>query len=294
MARATRTRTPAATPQTPSRRTTRRAATAPPISRSSRSSTTERQVARRESQLLGDRIHGIQTRNSGEWHTGGLLIWNTDGLTLRGNTFDHNAIYDIEENASSTDSNLTIENNVFGWPVNPYDGGSSDGQETPKDWREIDLGGAATLSGALIRYNSFAHGALFRADGSFNNVQVIGNVLGSASVCAPTVSVDRNVFVGRSSCGTNVFRVSSWPYIDYKNNDFRLKPGSTAACFLANVRAGKPGRAPVSARREPRPAHADRSVRRRQTIVLRFRLATRYSQSVHSRGAQARTDEKGR
>jgi hypothetical protein len=192
--------------------------------------------------LIGDRIHGIQTRNSGEWHTGGLLIWNTDGLTLKGNTFDHNAIYDIEENAGSTDSNVTIENNVFGWPVNPFDGGSSDGQETPKDWREIDLGGAATLSGALIRYNSFAHGALFRPDGSFNNVQVIGNVLGSASVCAPPVSVDRNVFVGHSSCGTNVFRVSSWPYIDYKNNDFRLKPNSTAACFLANVRADKPGK----------------------------------------------------
>ena len=108
-----------------------------------------------------------------------LLIWNVDGLTLRGNLFDHNAIYDIEENASSTVSNVTMENNVFGWPVYPFDGTSTDGQETPKDWREIDLGGAATLSNALIRYNSFAHGALFRADGTFSNVRV--NVSGISS-----------------------------------------------------------------------------------------------------------------
>ena len=112
--------------------------------------------------LIADRIHGIQTRNSGVWHAGGLLIWNTDGLVIRGNTFDHNAIYDIEENADSVDSNMTIEGNVFGWPVYPYDGDSNDGHETPNAWREIDLGGAATLSNALIRYNGFAHGALFR------------------------------------------------------------------------------------------------------------------------------------
>ena len=130
--------------------------------------------------LIGNRIHGIQTKNSGVWHTGGLLVWDTDGLVIRGNTFDHDAIYDIEENADSIDTNLTIESNVFGWPVNPLDGDSGDGQETAKDWREFDLGGAASLSNALIRFNNFAHGALFRSDGPFDNVQVVGNVLGSA------------------------------------------------------------------------------------------------------------------
>jgi hypothetical protein len=85
--------------------------------------------------LIGDRIHGVQTRDSSTLHTGGLLIWNVNGLILRNNTFDHNAIYDIEENADSTDSNGTMENNVFGWPVYPLDGNSTDGLETPKDWR---------------------------------------------------------------------------------------------------------------------------------------------------------------
>jgi chitodextrinase len=206
--------------------------------------------------LIGDHIHGMQTRDSGSLHTGGLLIWNVDGLILRGNLFDHNAIYDIEENANSTVSNVTMENNVFGWPVYPFDGASTDGQETPKDWREIDLGGAATLSNALIRYNSFAHGALFRADGTFSNVRVVGNILGNYSACGPAgITFDHNMsFGGGTACGGA--QLTSVPYASYGGMDWHIGTGSTAALYvpgasdderLASDIEGTPRSTPVDA-----------------------------------------------
>jgi hypothetical protein len=193
--------------------------------------------------LIGNRIHHIQTKNSGVLHTGGLLVWNTNGLVMRGNTFDHDAIYDVEFNAGSNDTNVTVEDNIFQPPVIPLDGGANDGKVTETAFREFTAGSpGATFKNWSIRYNRFAHGLTIDGQGGqrFENVRVVGNVLGTASLCARGVQTDSNVFVGRETCGTNAFRVGSFPYINYQNGDYRLKPKSTVACFMANVRAGRP------------------------------------------------------
>jgi hypothetical protein len=132
--------------------------------------------------------------------------------------------------------------------VIPFDGGPDDGKVTDQAFREVTAGSAgATFTNWSIRFNKFAHGLSLTSQGgqNFNNVHVVGNVLGAGSLCADGVQVDSNVIVGhRSDCGANAFRLPAFPYVDYKNGDFRLKPNSAAACFLANVRAGKPGRGP--------------------------------------------------
>jgi hypothetical protein len=198
-------------------------------------------------QLIGDHIHGLQTKNSGVMHQGGLLVWNTDGLVLRGNVFDHNAVYDVEFNAGSDDTNVQVVDNVFQPPVIPFDGGSDDGKVTESAFREFTAGSpGGSFTNWSIKFNHFAHGLLIDGDGqSFTNVNVVGNVLGTASLCPSGVNVDSNVIVGRhTTCTANSFRVGGYPYVSFENGDYRLKPKTAVACFIANVRAGKPGRGP--------------------------------------------------
>ena len=57
-------------------------------------------------------------RTQYNWHTGGLLIWNANGMTMRNNVFKNNAIYDVLV-VDGTAANWVIENNFFGWPVQP-------------------------------------------------------------------------------------------------------------------------------------------------------------------------------
>jgi len=172
--------------------------------------------------LSGDHFHGMQTKDSFNLHTGGLFIWNSVGVVLRGNTFDHNAVYDVY--TSGTQTNLVLENNVFGWPVYPLESSQpTPGGETSKDWREVDF--SETTNGALIRFNSFAHG--LNPQGSLTNVRVIGNVLGNWTNCATGATFDANVVVG-GSCGSRSVTVAPWPYGSYAGVDLRLTPGSLA------------------------------------------------------------------
>ena len=84
--------------------------------------------------LEGNLIHGMQTKDPTNAHTGGLLIWNANGVTMRNNVFKNNAIYDVL--VDGTAANWVIENNFFGWPVQPLGNGVG-AVETPKDWREF-------------------------------------------------------------------------------------------------------------------------------------------------------------
>jgi hypothetical protein len=193
--------------------------------------------------LQGDHIHGLQTKDGSAngLHTGGLLVWNVDGLTLRGNIWDHNAIYDVESAETGTLNNVTIENNVFGWPVYPLDPSQPNpGGETAKDWRELNLGSnGLPYSNWLIRYNSFAHGTIL--NGNYTNVRVVANILGNYSTCTATITYDHNIGVaGGPSCGG--LRVRLFPYRDYRALDFRLNPKSRASRYLEAFRSAPPRR----------------------------------------------------
>ncbi|HZR95635.1 MAG TPA: hypothetical protein VFA56_08065 [Gaiellaceae bacterium] len=184
--------------------------------------------------LISNHVHGLQTKDPANIHTGGLLIWNVDGLLLRGNVFDHNAVYDIESNDGDVENNVVIERNTFGWPVYPLDPRQPvPGGETKKDWRELTLGHrTANYANWVIRYNTFAHG--MTAEGTWTNAKVVGNVLGSYSTCGAGLAYDHNVGVaGGSACGGLQVRV--FPYTDYGGIDFRLVTKSRALRYLAGV-----------------------------------------------------------
>ena len=203
--------------------------------------------------LEGNVIHGMQTKDSLNWHTGGLLIWNANGVTMRNNVFKNNAVYDVLVDGIA--ANWVIENNFFGWPVQPLSNGTG-AVETPKDWREFGSKDAVVHRNWLIRYNSFAHG-LALGRNSLTSVRVIGNILGSYSNCTPGVFFDSNVTVAAQACGGNAKRRARHPYANYAKVDFHLRPGISLPVSSGNsdsrIRTDLDG----DLRRTPRSAGAD-------------------------------------
>ena len=171
--------------------------------------------------LEGNLIHGMQTKDPTNAHTGGLLIWNANGVTMRNNVFKNNAIYDVL--VDGTAANWVVENNFFGWPVQPLGNGVG-AVETPKDWREFGSKDAVVHRNWLIRYNSFAHG-LSLGRNSLNNVRVIGNILGNYSNCTSGAFFDSNVTIAARACGANAKRRARYPYANYAKVDFHLRAG---------------------------------------------------------------------
>lgn len=182
--------------------------------------------------LSDDHFVGMQTRYSSELHQGGLLVWGVNGLTINGSTFDHDAIYDIEFNQNSNDSNVAITNNVFGWSVYPLDGSTTDGLETPDSYRDVTLtwgqGGTGSLTNALIEGNRFAHGLLpenvVYGGTTYSNVQITGNILGQANVCetAPGVTYSHNVTWSADGSPCSGINDTTTPYANYTALNFTI------------------------------------------------------------------------
>jgi hypothetical protein len=187
-------------------------------------------------------IHGISSKWNGT-HTGGLLVWNVNGLTIKNSTFDHDAIYDIEENAGSSDSAVTMTNNTFGAPVYSFDPNEpSQNTPLPNAWREVTIGGSGSaLNDWLIQGNTFTNGLAISTagGGSFEGVSVFGNLLGNHTTCiaATGLAFDSNLSFG-SRCGVHPLWMKTLPYLDEVAGYYRLEQHSPAACFIANVRSG--------------------------------------------------------
>lgn len=190
--------------------------------------------------LSGDSFHDFNTKDSAAMHTECLFLWGFSGVTLSGNRFSRCGIFDVFVPADDQADGLTVENNVFGWPVQVLDNGGANGVELAKDWRDLVVRSQAgtTLSNWLIRYNSFAHG--LSLDNSavgqgFNNVRVVGNILGNYSTCPTGVSYDHNVgAAGGSSCGG--LNVRFFPYLNYQRLDFTLGKKTRAWHYVETFR----------------------------------------------------------
>lgn len=203
--------------------------------------------------LVGNLIHGMQTKDPLNAHTGGVLFWNANGVTMRNNVFRDNAIYDVLVDGNA--ANWVVENNFFGWPLQPLGNGQG-AVETPKDWREFGSKDAVVHRNWLIRYNSFAHG-LDLGRNSLTNVRVIGNILGTYSSCTPGASYDSNVVIAARTCGTNGKRRSRFPYVNYAAVDFHLRRGIVLPVASRSTDAGLRTDFDGDARRAPRSAGAD-------------------------------------
>ncbi len=210
--------------------------------------------------LLDDTIHGISSTWSGT-HTGGLIFWGTQNLHIIGSTFANNAIYDVFENQDSTDTGLELENNTFGIPVYSFDPTEPNpGGPLPWGFREVTIGGlGSTLTNVAITSNRFVNGlSINPVEGTFVNVEVIGNILGKAPTCpSDVIDYDGNVSIGHR-CGLHSLLIGHLPYRDYAAGDYRLPAGSRIQCFLAQVRAGVPE--PKAVCTKPRPSAGTKSL----------------------------------
>lgn len=142
-----------------------------------------------------DLVHGITSKWSGT-HTGGLLIWNTDNLRITNTVFQGNAIYDIEQNAGSSDNGLVFQNDTFGFPVFTPDSGDPNANNGHREFECCGSGDSAV--NWLIDRNKFVNGIRMDASGSKSGVVISNNDLGSNPDCGPFPGV---TFVGNTRCG---------------------------------------------------------------------------------------------
>ncbi len=179
---------------------------------------------------------GMQTKWPNVFHQGGLLVWGTSGLTLENNTFDHNAIYNIEFNAGTSESNGTFQNNVFGKSVYTLADGSNSAKPLPdgqcQDGMQ-DPSGTSTFTNELWRYNTFVQCFDIGQYSGFSNTRVVGNLIGDFANCTANggVTYNHNASGQGESCQGGI-SISGDPFNNSAGSDFSLPAGSSAANYV--------------------------------------------------------------
>ena len=197
-------------------------------------------------------IHDMNSDNTLSCHMGGLNIQGFNALTLTGNQFYRNAIYDIEFDeftGSQAVSGLVMENNWFGPPVGTNDhrnGTNPAYADAGQADVQVKWDGHAA-SDWLVAFNSFSQGFSPEWGGappSYSNFRVLANVGGTitsggwlfcASYGKPGVTYAYNVMLGftmgsnpggspacggagavslgTSAKGTNEYNFAALPYV---------------------------------------------------------------------------------
>lgn len=179
-----------------------------------------------------------------ECHYGGLFVINGQGVTIRDSVFEQNVVYNIQMQnfVGNPASNVVIENNWFGCPVN--NSFATNGANTCDGQTSLQFNAVSTFTNWVIRHNSFARGGAATGDGnraSFSNVVFVGNtgLAPSSDVCGKAgVTFARNAWVGQT-CGSSDRSISN-PFMSdlVGAEDLHLVAGSGA------IDAGDPSNAP--------------------------------------------------
>lgn len=215
--------------------------------------------------IEGNVLHDQTTANSVSCHNGGLNIVGGTFLTIRGNKFFKDMVYDIEFDdftGSFPLSDVTIENNWFDAPTGALDGAggcSSNVNCVGEADVQVKWNGVAAKSW-LVRFNSFANGFAPEWGGappSYTSFRIVGNVGGNAwdgtkyMACRPAgkagVTMGYNAWVGfdnlgsapsSATCSTTDaslgpkvnYAMSALPYVgpSVTAPDFHLKAGTVA------------------------------------------------------------------
>ena len=176
----------------------------------------------------GVTFHDIGRSLNPESHIECLFVQETVRLTIRNSRFTRCAVMDLYVNDISggpVPQGLTIENNWFDAPI---DGGF---YAINVRWDPGDV-----VRDHVIRYNSINGSILFSEGGTYENVQVYGNV-GRISDCnTPGIAYAYNVW-SNLRCGATDRRGSPG-FVDAGAFDLHLSSGSPA------IGAGDPARVP--------------------------------------------------
>jgi hypothetical protein len=220
-------------------------------------------------------IHN-QNRNpegaASDCHFGGLFLVFADGLTIRNSAFSQNAVYNIQVQnfAGAPARNITIENNLFGCPVNWLYEADRGGENACNNQADIQINAASRLENWLIRYNSFGAGIGEYVEGAaYGNFRVVGNAGSRPSKCYPGMTFAYNAWDG-AGCNSTDRDVRALPFAASApgREDFHLRRGTGALGLVQPVtpdlRLGADAEGRVRPLRYPRDAGA----LQRDTAVL--------------------------
>lgn len=168
-------------------------------------------------------------------HGEGLFILGGKNIRVERNRFYSNWTYSVFVQYSSAaypQFSLTVCNNWFG--------STSDGNGKTRV-TALDFG-TTDLANVNVCHNSFAPGQRLANDiagAKFTNINVWGNIFGTAADCIPGLNYTFNVWTS-GSCGTSDRAVSTLPYVNASggaDQDYHLRPG-TLATDLVPAAAG--------------------------------------------------------
>jgi len=174
--------------------------------------------------ITGVTIHDVRSDDLANYHVEGMLVSDGAGITISGNTFYNNDVFDLSIGAfgSASLSNITVENNAFASSAGPnFD--SSLGINT----------NTTTWNGLNVRYNSalvyMRHPV---CSGGCTNVSYAGNVspLVYASQCVAGVTYLNNVWTNASGakCNASDKSVTSPGFVNPAVHDLHLTASSPA------------------------------------------------------------------
>lgn len=188
--------------------------------------------------LNNDYFYGMNTMTSdlsgscgGPLHQGGLLIWGSDGTIIENTDFQNNTIYDIEYNAGTTETNATVQNTVFGPPVQSNETSNSLTPPVLTTCQE-GIGNIAgqTFTNILYRYNTFTDCEnVGNAGSTFSNVRFVANLIGNSYTggganCVATtgISYSSNVVANGGSACQGGGTLAGNPFTNVAGLDFSL------------------------------------------------------------------------
>jgi hypothetical protein len=173
--------------------------------------------------ITGVTIHDVRSDDLANYHVEGMLVSDGSGVTISGNTFYNNDVFDLSIGVfgSATLSNVTVENNVFASSGSNFD--SSLGINT----------NTTSWNGLTVRYNSalvyMRHPV---CSGGCTNVTYTANVspLVNAGQCISAVTYRNNVWTNGSGakCGSSDKSVASAGYVNGAAHDLHLTASSAA------------------------------------------------------------------
>jgi hypothetical protein len=172
--------------------------------------------------------NGDSGRIDSDCHFGGLFVVTVDGLTIRNSVFSQNVVYNIQiQNFSGPPpTNVTIENNVFGCPVEWLYTSDTTCDNQP----DVQFNASSPFSNYLIRYNSFGGGLGQMVGGaSYSNVRVLGNAGSGPMSCYSGWTFGYNAW-DRSGCASTDVNLGSLPFLNAKagSENFTLQSSSKA------------------------------------------------------------------
>jgi hypothetical protein len=185
--------------------------------------------------VTGVTIHDVRSDDLGNYHVEGLLVSDGNGVTLRGNTFYNNDVFDLSIGVfgSATLSNLTVENNFFASAAGPKFDSSLGLNTNTTSWNGLNVRNNSSLT--YMRHPV--------CSGGCTNVRYSGNIapLVGVSQCVSGVTYRDNVWVGGGAvCNSSDKAVGSAGFVNPGAHDLHLTTGSPA------IDAGDPGDYPAN------------------------------------------------